>query len=39
MDDERIAKQALNGNVEGVIGKGRTKNSWLGVVDKCTSEE
>jgi hypothetical protein len=35
MGDERIAKQVLNGSVEGVRGKGRPKKSWLGVVDEC----
>jgi hypothetical protein len=35
MGDERIAKQVLNGSVEGMRGNGRPKNSWLGVVDKC----
>jgi hypothetical protein len=35
MGDERIAKQVLNGSVEGARGKGKLKNSWLGVVDKC----
>jgi hypothetical protein len=25
----------FNGSVEGVRGKSRPKNSWLGVVDKC----
>jgi hypothetical protein len=35
MGDERIAKQVLNGSVEGVRGKGRPKNSWLSLVDKC----
>jgi hypothetical protein len=36
MDDERIAKQVLNGIVEGVRrGTGRLKDSWMVVVDKC----
>jgi hypothetical protein len=35
MGDERIAKQVLNGSVGGVRGRGRPKDSWLGVVDKC----
>jgi hypothetical protein len=33
--DERIAKQVLNGCVEGVRGRGRPKDSWMVVVDKC----
>jgi hypothetical protein len=35
MGDERIAKQVMNGIVEGVRGRGRPKEPWLGVVDKC----
>jgi hypothetical protein len=35
MCDERIAKQVLNGSVEGVRGRGRPKDSWMVVVDKC----
>jgi hypothetical protein len=35
MSDERIAKQLLNGSVEGVRGRGRPKDSWMVVVDKC----
>jgi hypothetical protein len=35
MGDERIAKQVLNGCVEGMRGRGRPKDSWLVVVDKC----
>jgi hypothetical protein len=35
MGDERIAKQVLNGCVEGVRGRGRPKDSWMVVVDKC----
>jgi hypothetical protein len=35
MGDERIAKQVLNRSMEGAREKGRPKNSWLGVVDKC----
>jgi hypothetical protein len=34
MGDERIAKQVLNGCVEGVRGRGRPKDSWMVVVDK-----
>jgi hypothetical protein len=34
MGDERIAKQVLNGSVEGVRGRGRPKDEWLDVVDK-----
>jgi hypothetical protein len=30
-----IAKQVLNGCVEGVRGRGRPKDSWIVVVDKC----
>jgi hypothetical protein len=30
-----IAKQVLNGSVEGVRGRGRPKDSWMVVVDKC----
>jgi hypothetical protein len=35
MGDERIAKQVLNGCVEGMRGRGRPKDSWMVVVDKC----
>jgi hypothetical protein len=35
MGDEKIAKQVLNGSVEGVRGRGRLKDSWMVVVDKC----
>jgi hypothetical protein len=35
MGDERIAKQVLNGSLEGVRGRGRPKDEWLCVVDKC----
>jgi hypothetical protein len=34
-EDERIAKQVLNGCVEGVRGRARPKDSWMVVVDKC----
>jgi hypothetical protein len=35
MGDERIAKQVLNECVERVRGRGRPKDSWMVVVDKC----
>jgi hypothetical protein len=35
MGDERIAKQVMNGSVEGVRRRGRMKDPWLRVVDKC----
>jgi hypothetical protein len=39
MGDEKIAKQVLNGSVEGVRGRGRPKEPWLGVVDKCLNSK